>query len=287
MRPGERLKTIRVRGGDPNDPEGLLGTGVVTGATTTKRTAPKSYFPSLASLEKDEPVPEPVARPSFKQRKAAESEYIYEGPITLLTIPEMLEPDSPFIKYSIGYNRLFTAYNGKDGWAPVKDKFGNFIINPATGKPRMRPIVAEINIGDLVIVPHLFNKGALGICEVLSFSEPFKKSIDPNTGIPVDVLLSLIEIKEVWPKKGVTLRNVGSAFIQKLSGTRGLNQGHENIEDAQRRWRTSGFGDQPRYTRMNFSPSDMPQMIEESTQISRDDLRQIIESVLFDFGEGF
>ena len=37
------------------------------------------------------------------------------------------------------------------------------------------------------------------------------------------------------------------------------------------------FGDQPRYTRMNFSPSDMPQMIEESTQISRDDLRQIIE----------
>lgn len=32
------------------------------------------------------------------------------------------------------------------------------------------------------------------------------------------------------------------------------------------------FGDQPRYTKMNFSPSDMP---------------QIIESVLFDFGKGF
>lgn len=285
MLPGQRLKTIRVRGGDPE--KGLLDTGVVTGATTMKRTMPKTYFPSLASLEKDEPVPEPVARPSFKQRKAAEAEYVYEGPITLIKIPDVLDPDSPFIKYSIGYNRLFTSYNGKDGFAPIKDKFGNFIINPATGKPKMRPIVSEINNRDLVIVPHLFNKGALGICEVLSFNEPFKKSYDPVTGRTVDVSLSLVNIKEVWPKKGVTLQNVGTAFLQKLSGTRGLDQGHEKIEDAQRKWHSSGFGDQPRYTRMNFSPSDMPQMIEESTQISRDDLRQIIESVLFDFGKGF
>ena len=281
MKPGQRLKTIRVRGGDPE--KGLLDTGVITGATTMKRMAPKSYFPSLASLEKDEPIPEPVARPSFKQRKAAEAEYVYEGPITLIKIPDVLEPDSPFIKYSIGYNRLFTSYNGKNGFAPIKDKFGNFIIDPATGKVRMRPIVSEINNRDLVIVPHLFNKGALGICEVLIFNEPFKKSYDPVTGRTEDVSLTLVDIKEVWPKKGVTLRNVGTAFLQKLSGTRGLDQGHEKIEDAQRKWHSSGFGDQPRYTRLNFSASDMPPLtIEENRQISREDLRQLIESVLFD-----
>ena len=280
MKPNERLKTIRVRGGDPE--KGLLDTGVVTGATTMKRTPPKSYFPSLASLEKNEPVPsEPVSRPSFKQRKAAEAEYVYEGPITLLTMPEMFDSDSPFVKYSTGYNRLFISYNGKDGFAPVKDKFGNFVINPATGKPRMRPIVSEINNGDLVIVPHLFNKGRLGICEVLIFNEPSKKSIDPATGFPIDVTIPLVNIKEVWPQKGVTLRNVGLAFLQKLSGTRGLANGHLNIELAQKRWYGSGFSDQPKYARLNFSASDMPAVIEENEQISRDDLRQLIESVLF------
>ena len=280
MKSNERLKTIRVKGGDPE--KGLLDTGVVTGATTMKKQAPKSYFPSLASFEKNEPVPtEPISRPSFKQRKAAEAEYVYEGPITLLNVPEIFDPNSPFVKYSTGYNRLFISYNGKDGFAPVKDKFGNLVIDPATGKPRMRPIVSEINNGDLVIVPHLFNKGALGICEVLIFNEPFKKSIDPDTGFPIDVSIPLVNIKEVWPKKGVTLRNVGLAFLQKLSGTRGLAQGHPNIELAQKRWFSSGFDDQPKYTRLNFSPSDMPPMIQENAQISRDELRKLIESVLF------
>jgi len=279
MKPNERLKTIRVRGGDPE--KGLLGTGVITGATTMRRQTPKSYFPTLSSIETNEPMPsEPISRPSFKQRKAAEAEYVYEGPILLPNIPEMLDSDSPFVKYSIGYNRLFSAYNGKDGFAPVKDKFGNFVINPATGKPVMRPIVSEINNGDLVIVPHLFNKGAFGIFEVLIFNEPFKKSTDPITGFPIDVALALVNIKEVWPVKGVTLRNVGLAFLQKLSGPRGFAQGHEKIQLAQKRWSGSGFNE-PRYTKTNFSASDMPVMIEENTQISRNDLRQIIESVLF------
>jgi hypothetical protein len=286
MKPGERLKTIRVRGGDPD--KGLLDTGVVTGATTMRAHPPKSYFPTLNSLTSSESnLSDPTPQPSFKQRKAAESEYVYEGPISFLKIPEMIDSDSPFVQYSIGYNRIFSAYNGKDGFAPLKDKSGKFIIDPLTGRPRMRPIVNQINNGDLVIVPHLFFKGALGICEVLGLREPFSKTNDPASGLPRPVILSLAQIKEVWPKKGITLDNVGLAFIQKLSGSRGLVQGHPNIEDAQKSWNSSGFED-PKYTRMNFAASDMPpQNISESTQISRDVLRQIIESVLFDFGKGF
>jgi len=201
MKPGERLKTIRVKGGDPE--KGLLDTGVVTGATTMRSRTPKSYFPTLASLEGNEEIP-PVPAPqksTFKQRQAAESEFVYEGPITLAKIPEVLDSDSPFIEYSVGYNRLNAAYNGSGGFIPVKDRFGNPVINPATGKPKMRPLINQINPRDLVIVPHLFEKGALGICEVEGIRQPFAKTVDLSTGFPKDTLLSLAVIREVWPKK--------------------------------------------------------------------------------------
>jgi len=85
-------------------------------------------------------------------------------------------------------------------------------------------------------------------------------------------------------KKGIRLENVGLAFIKKLSGPTGLDRGHADIEGAQRRWRSSGFED-PKYTRMTFSASDMPQIISESSVISREDLQQLIESIFFNLGD--
>jgi len=281
MEPGKRLRTIRVTDGDPK--KGFMRTGVVTGVTTMPSPTPKSYFPTLASLEGNEEIP-PVPAPqksTFKQRQAAESEFVYEGPITLAKIPEVLDSDSPFIEYSVGYNRLNAAYNGSGGFIPVKDRFGNLVFDRLTGKPKMRPLTKEIKLYDLVVVPHLFNKVGLGICQVEGLRYPLTIKTDPSTGFPQRLMLA--DIRQVFPKRGASpIQNVGLAFIKKLSGSLGLTQGHPDVEAALKIWNAL---EDHRPKRTFFSASDMPQIITESSVISREDLQQLIESIFFNLGD--
>ena len=129
-----------------------------------------------------------------------------------------LRPDSPFVAGSSGYHATYQhSYSEEDLKTFIKMK------DPDSGRYKWVPIKGDYPDhaeGTYVIIPSLFARGILGVCQIISSANLSARTIEgKNVKVPVLVLKSI--------GSGRVMSKIGKAFVKKVAGSRSLHKAEE------------------------------------------------------------
>lgn len=129
-----------------------------------------------------------------------------------------LRSDSPFVAGSSGYHATYQhAYTEDDLKIFIKR------VDPNSGEYRWLPIKGDYPDhaeGTYVVIPALFSKGLLGVCQIISSMNLSARTIDgKDAKVPVLVLKSI--------DSGRVVSKIGKAFVKKVAGPRSLHKAEE------------------------------------------------------------
>jgi len=129
-----------------------------------------------------------------------------------------LTSDSPFVAGSSGYHATYQHTYTEDDLTFLIKK-----TDPDTGAYRWMPIKGDYPDhaeGTYVMIPALFSKGLLGVCQIISSMNLSASTVDgKDAKIPVLVLKSI--------DSGRVVSKIGKAFVKKVAGPRSLHKAEE------------------------------------------------------------
>ena len=132
-----------------------------------------------------------------------------------------LTKESPFIGGSANFHATYNSNYPEDELSFFIRKY-----DPSIGRERavkIRTDEPDHKVGDYVINPTLFNRGEMGVMEIIADNrkmQGFRMIIDGE-----DVVIPLLTLKSIT--SGRTISNVGKAFVKKIAGSQSLSKAEE------------------------------------------------------------